>query len=70
MDEGKKRKDDVTIYTTTQIIVHKWMSGNRKPEENCTQSLPLLKTYLKSKAWVMHFLKTCIYMVRKPKPIF
>jgi hypothetical protein len=50
MDEGKKRKDDVMIYITTQIIIHKWMSGNRKPDENFTQSLPLLKTYLKSKA--------------------
>lgn len=51
MDEGKKRKDNVTIYITTQVKIHKWwMSGNIKPEENFTQSLPLLKTYLKSKA--------------------
>jgi hypothetical protein len=49
MDEGKKRKDDVTIYITTQIIIHKWMSGNRKPEENFTQSLPLLKLISKAR---------------------
>ncbi len=50
MDEGKKRKDDVTIYITTKIIIHKQMCGNTKPEEKFTQSLPLLKTYLQSKA--------------------
>jgi hypothetical protein len=46
MDEGKARKDDVMIYITTQIIINKSMSGNRKAEENFTQSLPLLKIYL------------------------
>jgi hypothetical protein len=31
MDEGKKRKDDVTIYITTKIIIHKWILPNLYP---------------------------------------